>query len=72
MSWVTCEASQLQIGTAKALPVTEQQPQVHLPSASAETEPCAAAAANLQYPLRGMQGGEWGTLCSRETGGTGL
>ena len=58
MSWVTCEASQLQIGAAKALPVTKQQPQVHLPSASAETEPCAAAAANLQYPLRGMQGGE--------------
>ena len=50
--------------------VTEQQG--HLPSASAETEPCAAAAVDLQHPLKEIQGGEWGTLCSRETGGTGL
>ena len=33
------------------LPETEQQ-WGHLPSASAETESCAAAAAGLQYPLR--------------------
>ena len=29
-------------------------------------------AAELQHPLRGIQGGEWGILCSRETGATGL
>ena len=58
MSWVTCEASQLQIGTAKALPATEQQPEVHLPSASAETEPCAAAAADLQHAPKGVLAGE--------------
>ena len=51
---------------------SEQQQEGHLPSASAETEPCAAAAADCQHALRGIQGGEWGTLCSRETGGTGL
>ena len=39
----------------------------HLPSASAETDRCQAA--NLQHPLRGIQGGQWGTLCSREIGG---
>ena len=33
-----------------------------LPSASAEIEPCVTAAADLQ-------GGEWGTLCSRKSGG---
>ena len=31
-------------------------------------EPFAAAAVDLQHPLRGIQGGKWGTLCSRETG----
>ena len=36
--------------------VTEQQG--HLPSASAEIEPCATVAADLQHSLRGMQGGE--------------
>ena len=49
---------------------TEQQR--HLPSASAEIEPCAAAVVDLQQPLKEIQGGEWGTLCSRETGGAGL
>ena len=34
----------------KALPATEQQ--VHLPSASVETEPCAAAADDLEHALR--------------------
>ena len=53
----------------RALPMIEQQG--HLPSASAETEPCAAAAADLQHPLREFRV-EWGTLCSRESGGTGL
>ena len=48
---------QLQTDTCQEhLPVTEQQ-QGHLPSASVEIEPCAAAAANLQHPLRGIQGG---------------
>ena len=36
--------------------MTEQQG--HLPSASAETEPCAAAAVDLQHPLKEIQGGE--------------
>ena len=52
-----------------ALPMTEQQS--HLPSASTETEPHAAIAVNFQQPLREFRLG-WGTLCSRESGGTGL
>ena len=64
---------QPQTGTwLENLPAPEQQQQGHLPSASAETELCAAAADNLQHSLRGIQGGERGTLCSRETGGIGL
>ena len=47
---------------------TEQR---HLPSASMETEPLAAIVVNLQQPLREFRV-EWGTLCSRESGGTGL
>ena len=44
---------QLQIGTYREhLPETKQQQQGHLPSASAEIEPCAAAAVDLQHPLR--------------------
>ena len=44
---------QLQIGTGQEnFPATEPQEQEHLPSASAETEPFAAAAADLQDPLR--------------------
>ena len=63
-------ARQWRIGTCQEyLPVTEQG---HLPSASVEVEPFAAAATNLQHPLREIPGGEWGSLCSRETGGTGL
>ena len=46
--------------------VTKQQQQGHLPSA------CAAAANDIWYSLKGIQDGEWGALCSRETGGTGL
>ena len=42
----------------KALPVTEQPPQGDLPPASAETEPCAAAAVDLRHALKGAQGGE--------------
>ena len=53
----------------RALPVTEQQR--HLPSASMETEPHAAIAVDLQQPLREFKV-ERGTLCSRESGGTGL
>ena len=53
------------IGTCQEhLPATEQE---HLPP-----EPYAASAANLQHPPWGTQGGELVTLCSRETGGTGL
>ena len=35
---------------------------------------CATAAADLQQPLKGVQGGEqkWGTLCSGKSGRTGL
>ena len=64
---------QLQIGTCQEhLPTTEPQQQEHLPSAAAEIEPCAIATANLQDPLRGIQGEELSTLCSRETVGAGL
>ena len=64
---------QLQTGTCQEhLLATEQQQQKHLPSGSVEIQPYAAAAADLQYPLRGVQGGEWGTLCSRETDGVDL
>ena len=58
---------QLLIGTCQEhSPATKQQQEGHLPSA------CAIAAADLQYSLKRIQGGEWGTLCSRETDGTGL
>ena len=53
----------------RALPVTEQKR--HLPSASLETEHHAAAAADLHQPLREFRV-EGGTLCSRESGKTGL
>ena len=38
----------------------------HLPSSSTRIKLCAAAAADFQYPRKGVQGGdqEWGTLCS--------
>ena len=39
---------QLQIGACQG----------HLPSAPAETEPCAAADVDLQDTLKGIQGGE--------------
>ena len=42
----------------------------HLPLPKMEL--CAPVTANLQHPLRGIQGGERGTLCSRETGGIGF
>ena len=42
-----------------------------LPSASTEIEPHAAIAIDLQQPLRKF-GVEGGTLCSRESGRTGL
>ena len=53
----------------KALPMTEQQR--HLPSASADIEPHAAAAVDLQQPLRKFRV-EWSALGSRESGVTGL
>ena len=53
----------------RALPMTEQQR--HLPPASVETEPHAALAVDLQHPLREFRV-ESDTLCSRESGGTGL
>ena len=46
--------------------MSEQQK--HLPSAFKKIEPLAAAAADLQQPLREFRVG-WGTLCSRECGG---
>ena len=67
-----CKSRQLQTDTCQEhLPVKEQQQQCFL-TASMETEPCAAAGANLQHPLRGVQCGERGMLSSRETDGTGL
>ena len=53
----------------RALPTTEQQR--CLPSASMEIEPHAAIAVDLQQPLKEFRV-EWDTLCSRESGGTGL
>ena len=53
----------------RALPMTEQQR--HLPSASMEIEPHGAIAVDLQQSLREFRV-ERGTLCSRESGGTGL
>lgn len=54
---------QLKIGTCQEyLLVTEQQG--CLPSA------CAAAAADFWHFLKGIQDEEWGTVCSRESGGT--
>ena len=43
----------------------------HLPSVSTEIEPHAAIAVDLQQPLREFRV-EWGTLCSRDSGRTGL
>ena len=43
----------------------------HLPSASTEIEPRTAIAVDLQHLLRELRE-DWGTLCSRETGVTGL
>ena len=53
----------------RALPVSEQQG--HQPSASAEIEPRASAAVDLQRPMKEFRGSE-ALLCSRESGGTGL
>ena len=51
------------------LPTTEGQR--HLPSASTEIEPHAPIAVDLQHPPREFRV-EGGTMCSRESGGTGL
>ena len=53
----------------RALLIAEQQR--HLPSASMEIEPHAATSVDFQQPLREFRV-EGGTLCSRESGGTGL
>ena len=53
----------------RAVPRSEQQR--HLPSASTELGPHAAAAVDLPQSLREF-GAESGALCSRESGGTGL
>ena len=53
----------------RALPTTEQQR--HLPSASTEIEAHAAIGVDLQQPLREFRV-EGGTLCSRDSGVTGL
>ena len=65
------EHGQLQICTGQEhVPVTGRQ-QEHLPPASVEIKPCAAVAAGFT-PLRVEFSAESATLCSRETGGTGL
>ena len=46
--------------------------QEYLPSDSVDIEFCAVADVDLWHALKGVQGGEWSTLCSRETGGKGL
>ena len=43
----------------------------HLPSASTEIESHAATAVDLQQSLKEFRM-DWGTLCSRESGGTSL
>ena len=53
----------------RTLPTTEKQ--TRLPSASTETEPHAAIAADLLQPLSEFRVGG-GCLCSRDSGGTGL
>ena len=51
------KTSILQTSTCQGyLPVTEQQG--HLSAASAETESCAAAAADFQHTWKGVQCGE--------------
>ena len=50
--------------------VTEQQG--HLPSASAEIGPCAAASLTFNMPWREFRVESEASLCSRETGGRGL
>ena len=52
----------------RALPATEQG---HPSPASVLSQPCAAAVADLQHPLRDFRV-EWATLCSRESDGAGL
>ena len=68
-SWPQGAVSTTNWHLPRTLRMTEQQR--HLPSASTETEPHAAIAVDLQQPLREFRV-EWGTLCSRESGGTGL
>ena len=53
---------QLQIGACQG----------HLPSVSKEIESHPPAAVDPQHTLKGVQGGEWDTLCSKETGGADL
>ena len=62
-------AANYKLALTRTLPMTEQQR--HLPSASTEIEPYAAIAFDLQQPLREFRV-QGGTLCSRESGGTGL
>ena len=54
----------------RAFAVIEQEG--HLLYSSAGIELYAAAAGDQSTTPRGTQGGEWDTLCSTETGGTGL
>ena len=77
-TWEFCIASPfkcyMQLSTTnwylpRTLLTTEQQ--TRLPSASTETEPHAAVAIDLQHTRREFRV-KWSTLCSRESGGTGL
>ena len=43
-----------------------------MPYFSADTEPYATATADLQCSPKGIQDGEWGTMCFGETGETGI
>ena len=65
--WNLCYLSTANWNLPRALPMPEQQR--HLPSASMEIEPHAAIAVDVQQCLREFRV-EWGTLCSRESGGT--
>ena len=71
--WISdLEDCQLQTGICQEHLLATEQQHGPLPPASVEVEPRAAAAAGLPHALRGVQGGQGGTLCSRATGGAGL
>ena len=63
---------QLQIGTCQGLlPATEQQCQGYFYLTLRRLNPVLLQLLTFNTPPGGIQGGEWGTLCSRETSGSG-